>query len=101
MSERPARLTNKTSWIMAAACSAMALVAQTASAQEIRITKTDAHIDALDPGVRLFVREKMPEGNTQLTSKDSRATSAILESFCFVSTIAPPTKGMLALIIAN
>jgi len=48
----------------------MALVAQTASAQEIRITKTDAHIDALDPGIRLFVREKMPEGNTQFTNEN-------------------------------
>ena len=32
-----------------------------ASAQETRIAKADAQIDGLDSGIRLFVREKMPE----------------------------------------
>lgn len=36
----------------------------TALAQEVRIAKTDTQIDALDPGIKLFVREKMAEGNT-------------------------------------
>src|SRR6266702_2204130 len=70
MGERLARLAIKTSRIFAAACSAMALAAQTAGAQEIKITKTDTHIDALDPGIRLFVREKMQEGNTRFTNEN-------------------------------
>ena len=70
MGERLARLAIKTSRIIAAACSAMALAAQTAGAQEIRITKTDSQIDALDAGIRLFVREKMPEGNTRFTNEN-------------------------------
>src|SRR5262249_46067873 len=49
---------------------AVALGCQTASAQEARITKTDTQIDALDPGIRLFVREKMQEGNTQFTNEN-------------------------------
>jgi pimeloyl-ACP methyl ester carboxylesterase len=70
MSKRLARLATKTPTIMAAACFAMALAAQTAGAQEVKVTKTDAQIDALDPGIRLFVREKMQEGNTQFTSEN-------------------------------
>jgi pimeloyl-ACP methyl ester carboxylesterase len=70
MGERLARLAIKTARIIAAACSAMALAAQTAGAQELRITKTDTHIDALDPGIRLFVREKMQEGNTRFTNEN-------------------------------
>src|SRR5262244_3101309 len=56
--------------ITAAACLAVTLGAQPASAQETRIIKTDAQIDALDPGIRLFVREKMQEGNTQFTNEN-------------------------------
>jgi pimeloyl-ACP methyl ester carboxylesterase len=70
MRDRLARLAIATSTMMAAACFAMALAAQTAGAQEIKITKTDAHIDALDPGIRLFVREKMQEGNTRFTNEN-------------------------------
>jgi hypothetical protein len=36
-----------------------------ASAQDTKITKTDTQIDALDPGIKLFLRRKMAEGNTQ------------------------------------
>src|SRR5262245_17447478 len=61
---------NKARTIAAAAFFAVALGCQTPSAQEIRITKTDTQIDALDPGIRLFVREKMQEGNTQFTSEN-------------------------------
>jgi pimeloyl-ACP methyl ester carboxylesterase len=64
------RRASKTSRTMAAACFAVALAAQTAGAQEIKIAKTDAQIDALDPGIRLFVREKMQEGNTQFTNEN-------------------------------
>src|SRR5262247_3501700 len=70
MGEKLARLATKMSTIMPAACFALALAAQTAGAQEIKVTKTDAQIDALDPGIRLFVREKMQDGNTQFTNEN-------------------------------
>ena len=38
-----------------------------ATAQEARIAKTDSQIDGLDPGIKLFIREKMAEGNTRFT----------------------------------
>ena len=69
MSDRLARLTIRTSRIMAAASFVIGLAAQTASAQEMKIIRTEGHIDALDPGIRLFVREKMQEGNTQFTNE--------------------------------
>jgi pimeloyl-ACP methyl ester carboxylesterase len=56
--------------IAAAAWLVVTLGAHAASAQETRIVKTDAYIDALDPGIRLFVREKMQEGNTQFTNEN-------------------------------
>src|SRR5215469_17159779 len=70
MSDRLARRAIRTLRITAAACFAIALATQTASAQEARITKTDTQIDAFDPGIRLFVREKMQEGNTQFTNEN-------------------------------
>src|SRR5215471_11122792 len=70
MGERLARLATKTLRIMPAACFAMALTTQTAGAQETKVTKADAQIDALDPGIRLFVREKMQEGNTRFTNEN-------------------------------
>jgi alpha-beta hydrolase superfamily lysophospholipase len=33
----------------------------------VKIIKTDVQIDALDPGIKLFVREKMAEGTTRFT----------------------------------
>src|SRR5262250_1362745 len=47
---------------------AVSAVPGTARAQDARIAKTDTQIDALDPGIKLFVREKMPEGNTRFTN---------------------------------
>ena len=41
-----------------------------AQAQDVRIIKSDAQIDALDPGIKLFVREKMVEGNTRFTDEN-------------------------------
>ena len=41
-----------------------------ALAQDVKITKTDVQIDALDPGIKLFVREKMAEGNTRFTDQN-------------------------------
>src|SRR5262245_64518099 len=70
MSDRLARLTIRTSRIMAAASLVIGLAAQTAGAQKIKIDKTDAQIEALDPGIRLFVREKMQDGNTQFTNEN-------------------------------
>src|SRR5262249_28283800 len=46
---------------------AMALVGFVAvtHAQDTKIVKTDTQLDGSDPGVKLFVREKMAEGNTR------------------------------------
>src|SRR5919204_1759364 len=38
------------------------LAASPAAAQDARIAKQDYQIDSVDPGVKLFVRSKMPEG---------------------------------------
>src|SRR5215470_2822920 len=49
---------------------AVSAVPGTARAQDARIAKTDVQIDALDPGIKLFVREKMAEGNTRFTDEN-------------------------------
>jgi pimeloyl-ACP methyl ester carboxylesterase len=41
-----------------------------ADAQDVKIVKTDTQIDALDPGIKLFVREKMAEGNKTFTNEN-------------------------------
>src|ERR1700761_1359365 len=41
-----------------------------AHAQDAKIVKNDMMIDALDPGIKLFVREKMAEGNTKFTDEN-------------------------------
>src|ERR1041385_1121320 len=43
---------------------------QFAHAQETRIAKTDTQIDGLDPGIKLFLREKMAQGNTTFTDSN-------------------------------
>ncbi|MGY0574767.1 alpha/beta hydrolase family protein [Bradyrhizobium sp. RDM12] len=48
----------------ARATTAVLLLATQVSAQEIKIAKTDMQVDALDPGIKLFLREKMAEANT-------------------------------------
>jgi pimeloyl-ACP methyl ester carboxylesterase len=45
----------------------LAALGQSAQAQDVKIARTDMQIDALDPGIKLFVREKMAEGNTKFT----------------------------------
>jgi pimeloyl-ACP methyl ester carboxylesterase len=45
----------------------LSLLCTGAQAQDVKIIKTDLMIDALDPGIKLFVREKMAEGNTKFT----------------------------------
>jgi hypothetical protein len=42
--------------------------ASAVSAQETAIVKTDIQIDALDSGIKLFLREKMPQGNTHFAN---------------------------------
>jgi hypothetical protein len=41
-----------------------------ARAQEAKIAKTDTQIDARDRGIKLFLRQKMAEGNTQFTDNN-------------------------------
>src|SRR5437868_2734194 len=43
-------------------CGVALLAALQAAAQGAKIVKTDSQIDAVDPGIRLFVREKKAEG---------------------------------------
>src|SRR5262245_37142387 len=58
-------------WI---SCVVLAMVFTTlqdsAYAQDVNILKTDTQIDAIDPGIKLFVREKMTEGNTKFTDEN-------------------------------
>ncbi len=53
--------------MLAAAALALLAGAPDGRAQDANIVKTDTQIDALDPGIRLFVREKMADGNTRFT----------------------------------
>ena len=39
-----------------------------AQAAHVKTVTNDYHIDAVDPGIRLFVRQKMAEGNTRFTN---------------------------------
>src|SRR5690349_20217911 len=50
--------------LLAAAVLILGLVAA-AAAQDAKIVKQDYQIDAVDPGIKLFVRMKMAEGNTR------------------------------------
>jgi alpha-beta hydrolase superfamily lysophospholipase len=38
-----------------------------ATAQDVEIAKTDFSIDAIDPGIKLFLREKMAAGESKFT----------------------------------
>jgi pimeloyl-ACP methyl ester carboxylesterase len=70
-SNRFAAPLGKSNWsrLTAAALIAIALVSgrDVAQSQQVRIIKSDVQIEALDPGIKLFVREKMAEGNTRFT----------------------------------
>ena len=70
-SKRHAVHSRRSRWggLTAGALIAIALIAghDIARSQELKIVKTDVQIDALDPGIKLFVREKMAEGNTRFT----------------------------------
>ena len=47
-----------------------------AIAQDAEIAKTDSSIDALDPGIKLFLREKMAAGQQQVHRRQRRPLSA-------------------------
>jgi pimeloyl-ACP methyl ester carboxylesterase len=49
------------------ALAALALVLAAPAAAQTKAAKQDYHIDGVDPGVKLFVREKMAAGNTRFT----------------------------------
>jgi pimeloyl-ACP methyl ester carboxylesterase len=51
----------------AAAALLLALSPRPASSQDVTIVKEDRQIDAGDPGIKLFIREKMAQGNTRFT----------------------------------
>ncbi len=53
--------------VSAIGLSLLAAVAGSATAQEVKIAKSDSQIDGLDPGIKIFIREKMAEGNTRFT----------------------------------
>ena len=55
----------RASWTGPAVVLALLTGISTAGGQDIRIIKTDSQIDGRDPGIKLFVREKMAEGNTR------------------------------------
>ncbi len=46
---------------------ALLLVPGTVQAAHVKIVKQDYHIDAVDPGIKLFVRAKMADGMTRFT----------------------------------
>ena len=39
-------------------------------AQQATIIKNDMQIDGLDPGIKIFIREKMAQGNTRFANDD-------------------------------
>jgi pimeloyl-ACP methyl ester carboxylesterase len=45
----------------------LAWIAPPAAAEDAQVEKHDYYIDAVDPGIRLFVRMKMAQGNTKFT----------------------------------
>ena len=57
----------RTAWIASAAALALAAAWSVAAAQDVRIVKSDTQIDARDPGIKLFLREKRAEGEPRAT----------------------------------
>jgi hypothetical protein len=47
-----------------------------ASAQDVKIAKSDSQIDARDSGVKLFLRQKIADGNTQFNDTKRNSVSA-------------------------
>ena len=50
-----------------AAALALAISPQPTAAQDAAVVKQDTQIDARDPGIKLFIREKMAQGNTRFS----------------------------------
>jgi pimeloyl-ACP methyl ester carboxylesterase len=50
-----------------AAIAFASVVVSCAQAQQARIVQSDTQIDAIDPDIKLFIREKTAEGNTRFT----------------------------------
>jgi hypothetical protein len=46
----------------------LVLLPDTSSAQQVKILTNDCHIDAVDPGIKLFVRVKMADGTSTFTN---------------------------------
>jgi hypothetical protein len=57
-------------WVLGSVAMALIIPHGVARAQELKIVKSDAQIDALDTGIKLFVREKMAEGDTRFTDEN-------------------------------
>ncbi|MHB2208320.1 alpha/beta hydrolase [Methylobacterium sp. CM6257] len=67
---RGAASTRLRSLFIVAGLSAALLAAGGARAQDSEIAKTDTQIDGLDPGIKLFLREKMAAGNTSFNDEN-------------------------------
>jgi hypothetical protein len=67
MTEFPKRLSKCVTVLAICASYTLAWGSEMAAAQDVRIVKTDIQIDALDPGIKLFMREKMADGNTRFS----------------------------------
>jgi len=52
---------------LAGAAALVLALSQPTSAQDVTIVKADSQIDAFDAGIKLFIREKMAQGNTRFT----------------------------------
>src|SRR5499427_652616 len=57
----------RTAWIASATALALAAAWSVTAAQDVRIVKSDTQIDARDPGIKLFLREKRAEGEPRAT----------------------------------
>src|SRR5690348_9797293 len=52
---------------LAGAAALVLALSQPTSAQDVTVVKADSQIDAFDAGIKLFIREKMAQGNTRFT----------------------------------
>jgi hypothetical protein len=60
-------------------------------AEEIKITKTDLQIDALDPGIKLLLREKMKERSIVSHSGD-RDVNLVREVLALLAVSDPAAE---------
>ena len=57
-------------FLLAVGLTAFLLFPTASLAQQEKIIKQDYHIDAVDPGIKLFVRSKMAQGNKKFTDEN-------------------------------